>query len=214
MTQTKQQKAELAVMVAGLAEAYRHRLSEAGLAMYTAGLEDLPLEALRSAFTRALRTCKFFPAVSELREMAGEVTPEARARVAWEAACRAAAEHGAYRSVTFDDPIINAVLRYMYGGAAWETFCSLPNSEDRFARPQFEKAYIDFYAHGVPDELARPLVGISDRSKAFHGREQDETAEVRTALPAPPAGTVKPALGVKGSGQQAIGIENIGRVPK
>ncbi len=53
-----------------LAEAFGTPMTAARLKIYTANLADLTRDALAQAVARALRECKFFPAVAELRELA------------------------------------------------------------------------------------------------------------------------------------------------
>lgn len=66
----------------GLGEAYGEAVSDAKLEIYFAALRDLPLEHLRYVATLHVKTQKFFPRVSELREaIEGDVSD--RADVAW-----------------------------------------------------------------------------------------------------------------------------------
>src|ERR1039458_6333200 len=69
-----------------LAEAMGEVLTPARLQIYAADLADLNRCQLETAFTRARRECRFFPKISELRELAGVAAKDTRnveAEAAW-----------------------------------------------------------------------------------------------------------------------------------
>jgi hypothetical protein len=71
-----------------LAEAFNEPLKEARFRVYVADLEDLTPEQLAVGFARARRELKFFPRISEIRDLAGaspESSDDAEARAAWDA---------------------------------------------------------------------------------------------------------------------------------
>lgn len=56
-------------LMAGLAMAFRQELDPEHVEIMWMGLGDLPLDGFTKAAQKALRTCKFFPTVAELREL-------------------------------------------------------------------------------------------------------------------------------------------------
>jgi hypothetical protein len=70
-----------------LAEAYAEPLTPARIRVYVQDLADLSPEQLAVGFARARRGLKFFPRISEIRELAGataEGNEDAEARAAWD----------------------------------------------------------------------------------------------------------------------------------
>lgn len=174
--------ARIAFLVTILAETYRQKISKATIEAYRIGLRDLPIEAIDRAVQAAIRTSRFMPTPSELRELAGETSPADRAILAWAALGKAVVRIGPYRSPDFDDPIINATVRSLGG---WERVCSLGVEEfDKWLQKDFLRTYEAFARTGVGDEQGAPLIGIAERHNRAIGydRPQDH-AEVRTGLP-------------------------------
>lgn len=62
------------IQVQGMSQAFREPLDQQGVtaSAYVQGLSDLDRPTLKAAFDRALRECKWFPRVAELREFAME----------------------------------------------------------------------------------------------------------------------------------------------
>src|SRR5262252_8689699 len=54
-----------------LAEAFGESMTAQRLMIYAHDLVDIPVAHLTEAFDRARRECRFFPKISELRELAG-----------------------------------------------------------------------------------------------------------------------------------------------
>ncbi len=173
----------LAVAVGALSEAYRQPITEATIRAYAMGLDDLPIASIESAVRRAFREKKFMPTVSELRELAGDVhcSLADRAIRAWATVERAVVQHGAYRSVTFDDPVVNATIRSLGG---WQKCCETPESEfDTFLRSAFLKHYEGLARTGVSDELAAPHIGIFDAENGMRGYGTRQPLLISTGLP-------------------------------
>ncbi len=120
-------------------------------------------EQLQAATLNCLRTCKFFPSPSEFLENAGEVPAAARAEMAWLAFDGVFKRHGIYKSLDFEDKVINAVIRSLGG---LEDIAELPGEEyQRFLRARFLKAYCDLIKTGhAASEFCGPLVGFFDRT--------------------------------------------------
>lgn len=156
------------------------------------GLNDLPLEDLRRAVTRAIRELRHIPRPVELRALAGQMADSDRAVLAWGAVQCAVGRYGKYRSVDFDDPLINAAIRNMGG---WVSLCSKDVEEfGKWARKDFEKIYSTLATTGVPEEAAQYLAGIAEQQNTAAGFEVPKPVIVSTGLP-PHAGEVVHRLG-------------------
>lgn len=171
-------------LIAALAAAYGKEADQPLLMAYNMALSDLPLTAINSAVHKAIRECKFMPTAPELRELAGVMRVDARAVLAWDAVKRAVSRQGGYRSITFDDPLINATVRNLGG---WERFCETERGEqfDVWLRKEFERVYASLHRTGISHEMARPLCGIIDRTNAtLPGDDKGHFQEAVTGLPA------------------------------
>lgn len=174
----------IAAAVTMLAEAYSRTATVVTFRAYIAGLEGLTVEQIEAGVNRALKTCKFMPTPVEIRELAGELKGQDRAVKAWGALELAVVLQGAYRSVDFDDPVINATVRNLGG---WERVCTTDAKEfDVFLRPKFLAAYASLYAAGVGEEESAPLQGIFDKENSRHGFDPQEPQKIITGLPVPP----------------------------
>lgn len=141
-----------------LAAATNRKCDEAMLLAYWLGLQDLSIDKFRVAVTRGIRDCKFMPAPVELRELSGECSPTQRAMLAWTSVSRAAGSVGSYRSVDFEDPVVNAVIRSLGG---WPELLGRTGDDfDKWARQEFIKCYEAFCRAGVPEDDCRPLGGL------------------------------------------------------
>jgi hypothetical protein len=168
----KMDRQKLGSMLLALAQTLGGELTPAALELYAVALEELTELQLARALRRALRESKFMPRPGELFEFAQEQSAGDRAIVAWTEVQAAIAKHGAYTSVDFEDPAINAAVRGMGG---WSAVCSMPKAEaDVWGRKEFERQYSAF-ARALPAELAAPLAGITEQHNNGRG------------LPSPPA---------------------------
>ena len=136
-------------------------VTPAGLRLYARAISDIPLADIDRAIDRALAVCEFFPPPAKLRELAGVARPEDAAVHAWGVAFAAIGEHGAYRSVAFEDPLITAAVRHLGG---WEVFCGMTSDDVPFRRRDFERAYAAFARSGISPEQAAHLPGLHERS--------------------------------------------------
>jgi hypothetical protein len=133
--------AEILGIVRQLSAAYRQEADKYTQQAYLMGLLDLPIERIRLVAIQAIRSGeKFMPTVAELRRMAGaELSTESRAVVAFDALSSAVARAGAYRSIRFDDPILNTTVQSLGG---WIRVCDTPEAEwDSHFRHRFVQAY-------------------------------------------------------------------------
>lgn len=183
--------------ILALGELFGKQLSEPAVRLYLAAIRDIPADGIEKAAAEATSTLKFFPAPSELRELAGDARPEDRAALAWEAVLRAIPSVGGYRSPDFDDPLINATVRSMGG---WVALCDQTiEQQDRFTRAQFLKTYAGLARTGISDELGAPLIGIADKHNATHGMRHLHEAGVTVATGLPWAGKQVKRLGGDGA---------------
>ena len=169
------------VAIMALAELFGRQLSDPGARMFVAALHDIPANSVERACGEAARGSTRMPSPAELRELAGETRPDDRAAVAWTAVLKTISTVGGYRSVDFDDPLINATILSLGG---WVALCEQTvREQDEFTRARFLKTYAAFSRTGVNGELAGRLPGISERHNATHGHTWDSTVKVATGLP-------------------------------
>lgn len=166
-----------------LAEAFGKTVSPGMFKAYQLGLRGLSGGQVAAATQRALETCRFMPSPAELREMLF-IKVEDRAVKAWLAFERAVVMNGYARSVTFDDPVINATVRALGG---WEHCCSMPASEfDTFLQKRFQETYCSLARSGVSREQSEPLLGWFDRENSINGYQQAKPVLITTGLPERP----------------------------
>lgn len=184
MAKANNRNGGIAAAVALLAEAYGRLATEVTFRAYIAGLEGLTVEQIETGVNRALKTCKFMPTPAELRELSGELRANDRAVKAWIVFEKAVTRIGSYKTVSFDDVVINAVVRSLGG---WVHCCAMPTREfDTFLRKKFTDAYESLYRSGVGEEEAAPLQGEFDRENCRLGYDPQRVLEVRTGLPPSP----------------------------
>lgn len=176
--------------VTALAEVFGRTASEVTLRAYQSGLTGLSDEQVGMASAKALRQCRFMPTPAELRELAGEAKTEDRAQRAWASFDAALSGISVYKTVTFDDVVINAVVRAM-GGIA--LIIELPAKEyfDNF-RVRWLRCYESF-ARAMPGpEQCGPLLGYYDQQN----QTSSEPLVIATGLPplanAPRIGQAQP----------------------
>ena len=169
------------VAIMALAELYGRHLSDPGARMFVAALQDIPADAVERACGEAARASVRMPVPAELRELAGETRLDDRAALAWTAVLKAVAAVGGYRSVDFDDPLINATILSLGG---WVALCEqTAREQDEFTRARFLKTYAAFSRTGVNGELAGRLPGLSERHNATHGHARASVVKIATGLP-------------------------------
>lgn len=206
----KTDAAEFATIVQAIAAAFRQEPTEAMTHGYWLALDDLELPAVRRAAKRALRECKFMPTASELRELAGDMRPDDRAVLAWDAFERAVVSQGGYRSVDFDDRLINATVRSLGG---WQRCCEMnPEQFDTFLRKDFERIYATLCRTGVSADRAAPLLGIHASEAAGSGHALPSPIRIETGLPAPSRELIREAVAGHVATSGRTGLTKIGQV--
>jgi len=175
-------RAEFALVMQTLSAVFDKEATEDVIQAYWMGLNDLPLGDVKRGAETALKRSEWMPRPAHLRKMAGDVEPDHRAAIAWQAIRQALSQHGTYQSVDFDDPVINATIRNMGGWVA----LGQKKGEDFevWTRKEFERIYQAIYATGVTDEAAAYLVGITEyENQGKH--EVLPPKKVVISLPAP-----------------------------
>lgn len=179
-----QRTKRLTEAVTVMGEAFRQKITTLTLRAFEIGTADLPIEDVERACLRAITECRFMPTVSELRRLAGIIPTEARNVLAWGVFQKAVREQGVYRSVDFDDPLINATVRLLGG---WEQICEIESGEqfDTWLRKRFETTYQNLCETGCSGEYCRPLIGICDRDNTAAGYlpHVEEPRRIECGLP-------------------------------
>lgn len=162
---------------------------------YFVALQDLPVESLQAGVVRWLRESpdRWLPSPGKLRELAGAViAPGIRADSAWSVVVKAISQHGAYRSVEFSDPVVNAVIASMGG---WVWLCEQKTADLKWIRKDFEKQYAALAQTGIAADQASPLAGISDADNARDGHATARPVRIECGLPAHRPGIVHQPAG-------------------
>ena len=155
-------KGGFAARIGAMLETFGVEATKPILHGYWLGLEDLSLSQVKLAVANAIRSRKTVPKPVELRELAGIITdPNAIAQLAFTAAMDAISSHGPYKTVSFQDRTINAVIRSMGG---WPNFCArfTDAESEKWVRIDFIRGYTNYANRPVSDEATAPLVGISE----------------------------------------------------
>jgi hypothetical protein len=125
-----------------LAEATQGReVTEIQARVYAEQLGDITFDRLQAAGNAHLREQKFFPGISELRQLAGEPSADDRGVLAWLALERAAETVGPYADVIFQDATAAAAVMAMFG--SWPAVCELAGEGPAWGarRAEFLAAY-------------------------------------------------------------------------
>lgn len=158
MTQAEESRFE--AVIYALADTFGAKLTPGQLLGYRMGLGSLLLADIELSARRAMETLKYMPKPAELRELAGAMTIDTRAILAWGVVKQTVHRLSAYGSPDFDDPVINAAIRNMGG---WSRLCGADADEfDTWVRKDFERIYQHLVLQGVSAEQGRPLAGLFD----------------------------------------------------
>ena len=176
---TSDDKPEFASVMTALCTAFGKELDEAILEAYWMALEDMPLDEFKQGSKKCLQEEEWMPKPGAIRRSAGALTPESRSVLAFETMSRAISEQGAYASVCFDDPLINATIRNMGG---WLELCNSP--ADKFnglIRRDFERIYKALLESGIREESGRYLPGMHERDNVGHS--PPVVAQIESGMP-------------------------------
>lgn len=170
-------------LILALAASFGREADEALITGYWLGLQSLGIERIRHAVSRAIAECEFMPKPVELRRLAGDLSPKVRAVKSWDCFEQAMRSIGAYSSVDFEDPILNATVRNLGG---WPYLCQRETEElNRFIRPRFEAVYAALFESGVGVDAAGYLIGLSEQQNSAQGFEVEAPVEVAAIAPVP-----------------------------
>lgn len=174
-------RAQFAMALQALAATFRVEPTEPLLEGYWRALRDLPMDAVERAVDTAIRQCQHMPRGVELRQLSGEMSNGVRAVHAWSVLQKAIGQHGAYRSVDFDDPVLNATVRNLGG---WQKLCATSTEEfEKWTRKDFERIYSALCASGITEEQAKYLPGAHEQSNAASGFAIAAPTKVAAGLP-------------------------------
>lgn len=208
MSKSKAEVQRLYGLVSGMAATFGRELDEPALAAYRMALDDLAIEDLERATAQAMRTCQFMPTVAELRRLAGvDVSSKTRIALAFDALTRAVIRCGAYRTVRFDDPILNSAVASLGG---WEKVC---DTTDDDWQSHFRHRFGEVYAANLEAKRGtmHPLVGIHDRENGFNGfEERQPVQEIASGLPKLPGLSYEEPAIRKAIGLEALKLKDVG----
>lgn len=178
-------KQAFAEMIVALAENYGQTVTRAGMALRFDALREYGIADIRRATMSLLRSRKYttMPTVADFLEHLGGGSAEDKAELAAGKILKAVARVGRYASVSFDDPVVMAVIEGAYGG--WPQLCeACAGNEVKFVRRELAKTYAAYarqgarhYGHlsgltenqngsaGMLEFLPRPVL-VGDREKA------------------------------------------------
>lgn len=145
--------------IALLSEAFPKR--EINPKLFYQALKDLTDDQFKNAVLKIVQTTsKLYPddnLIAMIREKVSG-TSEDRAVIAWTVARAAIFSHGYYKSVSFEDRIINGAIAGMGG---WEKFSSMLVEEEPFRQRDFVALYEAISATGR--HCPEKLVGYFER---------------------------------------------------
>lgn len=146
---TNKDKTAFAEIMMACGENYGVTLTPAGIAMRFEALREYDISDLRRAAMSLLRSRKYtsMPTIADFLEHMGG-SAEDRSEIAAGKALRAVAEVGSYASVTFDDPVLMAVIENGWG--SWPEFCAAcSGTEVKFMRRELAKTYAAYARQGI-----------------------------------------------------------------
>lgn len=148
---------------------------------YAEALRDMPTEPLLIAMKRATTSCTFFPKPVEIRQLAGERSPEDRAARAWEFVLRAVATVGVYKSPDFSDPLTNATIATLGG---WVYMCDLEGEKfSKWFRMDFLKTYQRKMQFGLAKDEGGHLCGLHAVGNAHAGYNASKDPRIGGPVP-------------------------------
>ncbi len=118
---TEQDRGSFAELILAIGETYGEPVSDARLEIFFRALSDLSLENIRAAANIHIRTSKFFPRPSEIREGI-EGNLDDRAELAWAHVLREVRRVGYNGSPSWPDAATKRAAMELYGG--WIRLCS------------------------------------------------------------------------------------------
>jgi hypothetical protein len=160
----------------GFFESRNMTMSADAIRMWVMALADLPIEQIEFAVMDFVRRGTDFPTPAAIRKHALDadgLSDSDRSIVAWDCVRKAISSAGSYRTVDFEDKVINATIRQMGG---WVSLCNTPPAELKWVGKDFCKRYEIVCRAAIGDPS--PLPGII----ASNGDEV-ETLRISSVLP-------------------------------
>ena len=180
-------------LMAGVFALYGRELSDTVLSIWWEALRSFDLVAVREALSRHAMNPdagQFLPKPADVvRELHG--TRGDAAALAWAKTIGAVRDHGSWRSVAFDDPIIHRVVEDLGG---WTWLCAQRPDEMSFVERRFRDAYRAWRARGdVPPHRLR-LAGVIELTNAANGHPAPDLVLVGNASGTAAVSVAKPVL--------------------
>jgi len=167
----EQDKQKFFTLISGVYAFYRQDVSTFALNVWWEAMKPFDYGAVSNALTRHSTNPdngQFMPKPADIIRLLRGSTQDS-ALVAWAKVDKALRTVGVYRSVVFDDPIINAVIRDMGG---WAQFGNKTEDEWPFVAREFENRYRG-YRGRESFEHPKWLPGIAEA----HNRREGQRVE-------------------------------------
>jgi len=133
----------------------------------------------------------------------GQIDTEDRALLAWGEVLKAIREHGGYRTVTFDDPLIMVTIREI---CSWADLCGQETDQLGWTKKEFLKVYGAHMNLGTVSSTAvAPLPGILAQDASLKGLEPPKPIRIETNLPPSKVKTVEESTSTKRNIVERIG---------
>ena len=201
-----------ALAITVLGEGFRQKITPMTIRAYRLGLRGLAIDAIESAVSRAVTEKKFMPVPCELRELAGEMTPEDRAIKAWAVVTSAMRGHDYYDTVVYDDPVTTATVRHLWHD--WMQFTEAAETHDEvWIRKEFQAVYCSFVRSGISQDAAWPLLGFFEKENRLRGQPTKPIVTIACGLPALPSLRYTPSPRAMIPGPASALLEHIGAMP-
>lgn len=153
--------------IAAAAELYGRQVGTPLVRLYWETLKHYELGDVTRALQQHMTdpdTGQFMPKPADVVRIL-EGSKETRSALAWTKVVQAIGRVGQYESVTFDDPLIHAVVQDMGG---WIELCSMTDRDAPFRGQEFERRY-RAYCVQPPGEYPPRLIGASEAHNGQHG---------------------------------------------
>jgi hypothetical protein len=173
-------KPNLFQLLQGVYDFYAKDLSEFALSVWWAAMKPFDLPAVKDALNRHCVNPdggQFLPKPADVIKLLAGGTQDA-SLVAWSKVDRAVRSIGTYRSVCFDDPIVNAVISDMGG---WVSLGIKREDEWPFVAREFENRYRGYRLRGRGEVYPRHLPGIAERDNMARGLSHAEVVLIGNA---------------------------------
>ena len=152
----EKEKPEFLKMILAVGMLYKETPVTGVIEIYWAALKSLSLQEVGNGITRHVQDAdrgRFMPRPADILYFA---RPKKEPVVAWSQVERAMAINGAYKTVQFEDEVINAVVKDMGG---WPWICK-QDLDEPWTQKEFERRYESYRYQGLT--LNEPLAGLHE----------------------------------------------------